>query len=490
MARRRDENALVPVSDSDSDSDEEFTEIKKQFLDGNMSDDEDLRPVDEEGEGGSDADSLNSEDSDFMAKLRKKMQGGGDEDGEEEDGESESSSDNDDDNDDDDSDSDSDMSDEQVGFSFGDSNSNGGSSNKSSIKKADADSDSESDSSESEDDSDHNKNNKTRQKNVIKKKEEAAIALREQQLADGTADANPEAADFERLLLESPNSSELYIRYMAYHMGLSDIDSARKVAERGVKKINVRNEEDKLNVFVAWLTLELKYGEDEKVFEGVIKKGSESCNPKHVHLRAAEQLEKLAGEHGYGKSGKEKGKGKGKGKGKKLGKADAAVCERADAFFATMCKKFKSKKSVWLAYLRFKLVGGNSDEALEVMKRSMLSLPEYKHVEVVGKVAGMEFELGSMERGRTLYDGLLLKNKKRFDLFNMYLDKEVKWGGMESGRRLFERIVKDNMDKKLKFNDKKMKGLFQKMFKLESEHGTEETKMAVQKLAGEYVEGS
>ena len=43
--------------------------------------------------------------------------------------------------------------------------------------------------------------------------------------------AAPETADdFERLLLGSPNSSYLWIKYMAYQLSLADIDAARCVA--------------------------------------------------------------------------------------------------------------------------------------------------------------------------------------------------------------------------------------------------------------------
>lgn len=41
-------------------------------------------------------------------------------------------------------------------------------------------------------------------------------------------------------VLESPNSSYAWIRYMAHHMGVGEIDKARGVAERALKTINFR----------------------------------------------------------------------------------------------------------------------------------------------------------------------------------------------------------------------------------------------------------
>ena len=125
-----------------------------------------------------------------------------------------------------------------------------------------------------------------------------------------------------------------------------------------------------MNVYTAWLTLELKYGEEEKSFDNVVEKACEACSPKLVHLRAGEQLENLAIEHNYlaaATTGKSKGK-KG-GKTKRRSKVDNAVIERAENFFAKMVKKFKPKKKVWLAYLKFLLIGGKSDEANDVLKR-------------------------------------------------------------------------------------------------------------------------
>lgn len=41
-------------------------------------------------------------------------------------------------------------------------------------------------------------------------------------------------------MLESPNSSYVWIRYMAFYMGVGEIDKARGVADRALKTINFR----------------------------------------------------------------------------------------------------------------------------------------------------------------------------------------------------------------------------------------------------------
>ncbi|KAK9236565.1 hypothetical protein V1525DRAFT_406690, partial [Lipomyces kononenkoae] len=67
---------------------------------------------------------------------------------------------------------------------------------------------------------------------------------------------DPESvSDFERMLLGSPNSSALWIRYMAFQIQLGEIEKAREIARRALKTINYREEKEKLNIWVALLNL-------------------------------------------------------------------------------------------------------------------------------------------------------------------------------------------------------------------------------------------
>ncbi|KAK9431989.1 hypothetical protein V1505DRAFT_366924 [Lipomyces doorenjongii] len=85
---------------------------------------------------------------------------------------------------------------------------------------------------------------------------------------------SPESvSDFERMLLGSPNSSALWIRYMAFQIQLGEIEKARDVARRALKTINYREEKEKLNIWVALLNLENSFGTKETL-EDAFK---ESC---------------------------------------------------------------------------------------------------------------------------------------------------------------------------------------------------------------------
>lgn len=63
------------------------------------------------------------------------------------------------------------------------------------------------------------------------------------------------------------------------------------------------------------------------------------------------------------------------------------------------------------------------------------------HIANVDRFAQNEFEYGSIERGRSIFEGLMASYPKRLDLWNVYLDKEVKAGELRAARNLLERLV-------------------------------------------------
>jgi rRNA biogenesis protein RRP5 len=91
-------------------------------------------------------------------------------------------------------------------------------------------------------------------------------------------------ADFERLLLGQPNSSSTWIQYMAFQLGLGEVDKARAIADRALKMINMREEDEKLNIWIAYLNLENTYGSEETV-EEVFKQACNHNDKQEVHER-------------------------------------------------------------------------------------------------------------------------------------------------------------------------------------------------------------
>lgn len=108
-------------------------------------------------------------------------------------------------------------------------------------------------------------------------------------------------ADFERLLLGSPNSSYLWIQYMSFQIQLSEIEKAREVAQRAFKAINFREDRERLNVWTALLNLENVYGTEQTV-ENAFKDAVRRNDAKTVYLGLAtifEQSEKFDVRHPF-----------------------------------------------------------------------------------------------------------------------------------------------------------------------------------------------
>jgi rRNA biogenesis protein RRP5 len=142
-------------------------------------------------------------------------------------------------------------------------------------RQQDHDTDTDSSDDESNDEGQPGKKKKRRKKEIEQ---------------DHTADMHtktPESnADFERVLLGSPNSSYLWIQYMSFQLQLSEVEKARETARRAIRTINFREEQERLNVWIALLNLENVYGTDDSV-ETTFKEASRANDSKTVHLRLA-----------------------------------------------------------------------------------------------------------------------------------------------------------------------------------------------------------
>jgi rRNA biogenesis protein RRP5 len=117
-----------------------------------------------------------------------------------------------------------------------------------------------------------------------KKKKRRKAEIKVDRTGDLDANGPQSVSDFERLLLGQPDSSELWIQYMAFQMQLSELSKAREVAERAIKNINIREEMEKMNVWVALLNLECVYGSDETV-EEVFKRACQYNDAQEIHER-------------------------------------------------------------------------------------------------------------------------------------------------------------------------------------------------------------
>ncbi|KAI8058951.1 uncharacterized protein B0P05DRAFT_559162 [Gilbertella persicaria] len=253
------------------------------------------------------------------------------------------------------------------------------------------------DSSDEEDDDDDDDSDDDGDKKNKKKKE----------VPDWTAELNSQtpqtANDYERLLVGSPNSSYLWINYMAYHLRLSEVSKARDIGARALKTINFREEQEKMNVWVALLNLENNFGTDESLQE-VVKRALIYCDPLKVYV----QLAKI-----YERSEKD---------------------DKAVALYEEMTKKFGQSPKVWLDFALYCLKHNKAEQSRELLQKSLKALPKHEHVLTIVKFARLEFNHGEAERGRTILEGVMSNNPKRLDLWNVYLDLETKTGDVEMTR--------------------------------------------------------
>lgn len=134
-------------------------------------------------------------------------------------------------------------------------------------------------SSSDESDEDEEEQVKKKKKRKRKEVEEDLTAVMHTRAPESNA-------DFERLLLGSPNSSYLWIQYMSFQLQLSEVDKAREIARRALRTINFREEQEKLNVWTALLNLENVYGTEESL-EMVFKEAARANDSKTAHLRLA-----------------------------------------------------------------------------------------------------------------------------------------------------------------------------------------------------------
>ncbi|KAK4705134.1 rRNA biogenesis protein RRP5, partial [Phenoliferia sp. Uapishka_3] len=267
----------------------------------------------------------------------------------------------------------------------------------------------------------------------------------------GASQAPTSIADFERLLLGAPNSSYLWIQFIAFFVALSQVDKAREIGRRALKSINFREEQEKLNVWVALLNLENSYGNAESL-EELFKEAAQSNDAKTVYLRMIDIYER------------------------------SNKFEAEEELFQKLVKKFGQSSKAWTLFGQFYLTRGRAAEARELLPRSLKSLEKRKHVKTISKFAQLEFKLGDAERGRTIFEGIMDSYPKRLDLWFVYIDMEIKQKNTTGVRALFDRVLANRL------SSKKGKSVFKKWLSFEKEAGDEAGVEACKARALAFVE--
>lgn len=109
---------------------------------------------------------------------------------------------------------------------------------------------------------------------------------------------------------------------MAFMIDKLGMDSARRIAERAVKSVSISNEEDKFNIWIAYMNLENNFG-NQQTLEKVVKRALEVNDRKKIYLQL---ISIYKNSHKY---------------------------ENIEDIFKQLCKKFNTSLKVWSGYLDF-----------------------------------------------------------------------------------------------------------------------------------------
>lgn len=274
-------------------------------------------------------------------------------------------------------------------------------------------------------------------------------------------------SDFERQLLGQPNNSGLWIQYMAFQLQLSEVQKARDIASRALQTIHIRETEEKANIWIAWLNLEVEYGSEESVGD-VFKNACQVQDSLEMH-------EKLASIY-----------------------IDSGKHEKADAIFQTIIrnKAFRASPDVWFNYATFLLSTlGSQSRARSLLPEALKSIPTTEYRPLTAKFAALEFRSpnGDPEHGRTTFENLVTEWPKWSTGWDQYADLErgrlAHAGTAEEKkeqqgrvRALFERMAARKMKKRM------ARFLFKRWLEFEEGLGEHKSVERVKALAKEYVE--
>lgn len=237
--------------------------------------------------------------------------------------------------------------------------------------------------------------------------------------------------DFERLLLGKRHSSELWVQYMSFYVGQGQIEEARKIVERALKEIPIREQDEKKQVWFAYLNLETNFGSDDAADE-VFKRACEYNDVKEMHEHFAS------------------------------GCIRAGKIAKAEQLYQAMTKKkdCSGDTKFWINYADFLFEKmSQPDRARALVKRADQSvvLPQLPsgvqsklRRDLICKFAQLEFKAqnGDAERGRNSFEDLVTTYPRQWDVWDIYVEMEKHHGTAENVRGLYERMTSQRMNKR------------------------------------------
>ncbi|XP_072929655.1 rRNA biogenesis protein RRP5-like [Epargyreus clarus] len=282
------------------------------------------------------------------------------------------------------------------------------------------------------------------------REEEERLRMLEQQAA--ASEGQPRAAEqFERQLLARPAASQLWIAYMAFHLQATEIEKARAVARKALNTISFREENERLNVWIALLNLEHRFGTKESQ-QKTLEEALQMNEPYEVHSKLLDIYVETGQAHEL-----------------------AALAE-------LMLRRYRRRADMFPRVGAACYRAGLLDKARQVMQKGIDALEKKEHVSLLVQFARLEREAGERERAEALLERLLATYPQRVDVCAVYVDMLVKAGDVEQARQVMERMTSQ------KLPARKMKILYKKWIEVEEKIGDKDRVESVRQRATEFIE--
>ncbi|XP_013194276.1 uncharacterized protein LOC106137886 [Amyelois transitella] len=282
------------------------------------------------------------------------------------------------------------------------------------------------------------------------REEEERTRTLERMAAEG--DSHPRSAEhFERAILASPAASQLWIGYMAFHLQSTEIEKARAVGRRALSCIPFRELRDKLNVWLAMINLENRFGTKESQ-QKILEEALQMNEPYDIHSKLLDIYVETSKQH------------------------------ELTSLVDLMMRKYKRDPNAYIqagnACFRLGLV----EKARQVMQKAVSVLEKKEHVSVLVQFALLERSHGDKERAEALFEQILAVYPQRVDVVAVYIDMLLKGGDVDSIRQVMERMTSQ------KLPARKMKTLYKKWIEVEEKIGDEEQIDRIRQRAMAFIE--
>lgn len=282
--------------------------------------------------------------------------------------------------------------------------------------------------------------------------------------------------DIELELTVSPTNSLLWISYISALASKNELSLAKEACERAIALCRNKNEGEVMNLWTAYLRL-LKTYASETEFQGAFAKLLASTSPKEAHCLVSD----IYKDH------------------HRFGEADESLRKASKSMQ-------HASRSCWLRRISLRFdqseqvnsVNPVSKARASLFPEALRQLPPSKVPRFIMDVARLEYnpegKYSSCARARTLFENLLSTHPQRADIWQQYIEAEIKHvvgpSSTDSNRSSNRNYVRRIFDRLLtvKLSTRAMRNLFKKWLQFEKEYGTPEEEESVREKARRYVE--